>query len=168
MSAASSSTSPPRGPGRSPRSARRIAEPYAVEARIRGAPPDERRRVRASRAAPKVAALGAWLEAQLARAPAKRATAQAIRYALSRWAALRRYLDDGRIEIDNDAAEREVRLAGSDQGGGRAAGMLSLVETDKLNGLDPECYLRDILTRIADHPINRIGDLLPWNIAATA
>ena len=139
----------------------------------RRAPPRPRRQ-----AAPKVDALKAWLEAQLARVPAKSATAQAIRYALSRWTALRRYLDDGRIEIDNNAAERAIRpvalgrknwlFAGSDQGGERAAGILSLVETAKLNGLDPERYLRDVLTRIADHPINRIGELLPWNIAATA
>jgi transposase len=157
---------------------KRIAELYAVEARIRGAPPEQRRRVRASQAAPKLEALRAWLEAQLARVPAKSATAQAIRYALSRWAALCRYLDDGRIEIDNNAAERAIRpvalgrknwlFAGSDQGGERAAGILSLVESSKLSGLDPERYLRDVLTRIADHPINRIGDLLPWNIAATA
>lgn len=156
---------------------RRIAELYAVEARIRGAPPDERRHVRASQAVPKVDALRAWLEAQLARVPAKSATAQAIRYALSRWTALCRYLADGRVEIDNNAAERTIRpvalgrknwlFAGSDQGGERAAGILSLVETAKLSGLDPERYLRDVLTRIADHPINRIGELLPWNIAAT-
>jgi hypothetical protein len=157
---------------------RRIAELYAVEARIRGAPPDERRRVRAAEAIPKVVALKAWLEAQFARVPAKSATAQAISYALSRWTALCRYLDDGRIEIDNNAAERAIRpvaigrknwlFAGSDEGGGRAAAILSLVETAKLNRLDPERYLRDVLNRIADHPINPIGDLLPWNIAATA
>jgi transposase len=156
----------------------RIAELYAVEARIRGAPADERRRVRATEAAPKVAALKARLETDLARVPAKSATAQAIRYALSRWPALRRYLDDGRIEIDNNAAERAIRpvalgrknwlFAGSDKGGARAAGILSLVETAKLNGFDPERYLRDVLTRIADHPINKIRELLPWNIAATA
>jgi transposase len=157
---------------------RRIAELYAVEDRIRGAPPDKRRRVRTAEAVPRVDAMKVWLEAQLARVPAKSATAQAIRYALARWTALRRYLDDGRIEIDNNAAERAIRpvalgrknwlFAGSDQGGERAAGILSLVETAKLSGLDPERYLRDVLTRIADHPINRIGDLLPWNIAATA
>jgi transposase len=155
----------------------RIAELYAVEARIRGMPPDDRHRVRAAEAAPKVEALKVRLEADLARVPAKGAVAQAIRYALTRWPALCRYLDDGRIEIDNNAAERAIRpvalgrknwlFAGSDQGGHRAAGILSLVETAKLSGLDPERYLRDVLTRIADHPINRIGELLPWNIAAT-
>jgi hypothetical protein len=156
----------------------RIAELYAVEARIRGAPPEERSRARAAEASPKVEALKLRLETDLARVPAKGAVAQAIRYALSRWPALSRYLDDGRIEIDNNAAERAIRpvalgrknwlFAGSDRGGHRAAGILSLVETAKLNGLDPERYLRNVLTRVADHPIKRIGELLPWNIPATA
>jgi transposase len=89
-------------------------------------------------------------------------------------AALTRYLDDGRIEIDNNAAERALRgvslgrknylFMGSDAGGERAAAIYSLVETAKLNGLDPEGYLREVLRRIAEHPINRIDELLPWNI----
>ena len=92
--------------------------------------------------------------------------------------ALTRYLDDGRIEIDNNAAERALRgvslgrknylFMGSDAGGERAAAIYSLVETAKLNGLDPEGYLREVLTRIAEHPINRIGELLPWNIGRRA
>ena len=100
--------------------------------------------------------------------------ASAIRYARSRWTALTRYLDDGRLEISNNAAERAIRplalgrknylFAGSDAGGERAAAAYTLIETAKLNGLDPEAYLRDVLGRIADHPINRIGELLPWNI----
>ena len=99
------------------------------------------------------------------------------RYALSRWPALPRYAGDGRIEIDNNAAERAIRpvalgrknwlVVGSDQGGERAAGILTLIKTAKLNGLDPHRYLRKVLTRIADHPINRIGDLLPSKIAPT-
>ena len=98
-----------------------------------------------------------------------------MRYARGRWEALTRYLDDGRLEISNNAAERAIRplalgrknymFAGSDAGGDRAAAIYTLVETAKLNGLDPEAYLRDLLGRIADHPINRIADLLPWNIA---
>ncbi|MEL7348445.1 MAG: IS66 family transposase [Pseudomonadota bacterium] len=156
---------------------RRIGDLYKIEKRIRGAPPDERRRTRQTDAVPIVAALRTWLEGELARLPGKTAIAQAIRYALTRWSALERYLGDGSIEIDNNAAERAIRpvalgrknwlFAGSDRGGERAAGILSLIETAKMNGLNPEAYLRDVLTRIADHPINRIEDLLPWNIAGT-
>jgi hypothetical protein len=100
--------------------------------------------------------------------------AKAIGYTLTRWQSLTRYRDDGRIEIDNNAAERALRGAalgrnnylfmGSDAGGERAAAIYSLVETAKLNGLDPQAYLRDVLARIAEHPINRIEELLPWNI----
>ena len=104
----------------------------------------------------------------------KSETAGAIRYALSRWRALTRYIDDGLLEIDNSAAERALRavalgrknflFAGSDCGGERAAAMYSLIGSAKLNGLDPELYLRTVLARIADHPVSRIQDLLPWNL----
>jgi transposase len=99
-----------------------------------------------------------------------------VKYALGLCEALGRYTDDGRLEIDNNAAERAFRVvalgrknflfAGSDAGGERAAVLYSLIGTAKLNGLDPETYLRDVLSRIADHPINRIEELLPWNVAA--
>ena len=103
-------------------------------------------------------------------------TAGAIRYALSCWRALTRFLDDGQIEMDNSAAERALRaialgrknflFCGSDAGGERAAAIYSPLGTAKLSGLDPELYLRRILEQIADHPINRIQELLPWNLAA--
>ncbi len=119
----------------------------------------------------------AWLETTLHTLSQKSATAKAIRYALTRWQALTRYCDDGRIEIDNNAAERALRcvalgrknflFAGSDAGGERAAAIYSLLGTAKLNGLNPEAFLREILVRIADHPINQIADLLPWKLAAT-
>ena len=116
-----------------------------------------------------------WLEAMLAKLSRKSDTAAAIRYALSRWRALTRYADDGTLEIDNNAAERALRVvalgrknflfAGSDAGGERAAAIYSLLGSAKLNGLDPEIYLHHVLERIADHSISRINDLLPWNLS---
>jgi transposase len=154
----------------------RIAALYGIEQEIRGRPPDERQQVRQARAKPLLASLRQWFEATLPKLSRKSDTTAAIHYALSLWAALVRYADDGQIEIDNNAAERALRavalgrknylFAGSDAGGERAAAIYSLIGSAKLNGMDPEAYLRQVLTRIADHPITRIEELLPWNIAA--
>jgi len=153
----------------------RIASLYAIEDEIRGRPPDERQQVRQTRARPLLQSLRDWFEASLTKLSRKSDTTAAIRYALTLWSALTRYCDNGRLEIDNNAAERALRavtlgrknylFAGSDAGGERAAILYSLIGSAKLNGLDPESYLRDVLTRIADHPICRIEELLPWNLA---
>jgi hypothetical protein len=155
----------------------RIGALYAIEKAIRGRPPDQRRSVRQERSRPLLDALHLWLEQTLTTLSQKSATAKAIRYALTRWDALGRYCDDGRIEIDNNAAERALRcvalgrknflFAGSDAGGERAAAIYSLLGSAKLNGYNLEAYLREVLTRIAEHPITRITDLLPWNLPAT-
>jgi transposase len=152
----------------------RIGELYAIEEEIRGKPPDERCAVRQARAGPALEALHAWLHEQLSKVAKKSEFAGAIRYALSRWTALTRYRDDGRIEIDNNAAERSLRtvalgrknwlFAGSDDGGERAAGIYSLLGTAQLNGLNIEAYLRHLFERLPEHPINRIEELLPWAI----
>ena len=154
----------------------RIGAFYGMEANIRGKPPDERQRCREQQSLPLLAGLKAWLETALPKLSGKSDLAAAMRYALNRWDALTRCAHDGRIEIDNNAAERSIRgialgrknylFAGSDKGGERAAAIYSLIETAKLNGLDPEAYLRDVLARIADHKINRIAELLPWNWSA--
>jgi transposase len=155
----------------------RIGALYGIEETIRGKPPDERRAVRQAQSKPLLDSLRQWFEATLSKLSRKSETTVAIRYALSRWDALVRYIEDGHIEIDNNAAERSLRgvalgrknylFAGSDTGGERAAVIYSLIGSAKLTGLDPEAYLREVLTRIADYPINRIEELLPWNIGST-
>lgn len=155
----------------------RIGALYRIEEMIRGKLPDERRAVRQAQSKPLLDSLRQWFEATLSKLSRKSETTVAIRYALSRWDALVRYIDDGHIEIDNNPAERSLRgvalgrknylFAGSDTGGERAAVIYSLIGSAKLNCLDPEAYLREVLTRIADHPINCIEELLPWNISST-
>ena len=152
----------------------RIGRLYIIESEIRGRPPNERAQTRQARAGPLLEELRAWLRQTLARLSKKSELAKAIGYVLTRWVALTRYCDDGRIEIDNNAAERALRavalgrknylFCGSDAGGERAAAIYSLIGTAKLNGIDPEAYLRYVLERIADHPINRVDELLPWAV----
>lgn len=120
--------------------------------------------------------LKAWFEQTLARVSKKSELAVSIRYALTRWLALTRFMDDGRVEIDNNSAERALRcvalgrknflFAGSDAGGERAAAIYSLIGTAKLNGLHPEAYLRYVITHISEHRITKVAELLPWNVAA--
>ncbi len=154
---------------------RRIGALYAIEADIRGRLPAERQAVRQERAVPLLQDLNVWLHATVRHEGSRKSElAGAIGYTLTLWTALTRYASDGRIEIDNNAAERELRtvalgrknylFAGSDAGGERAAAFYSLIGSAKLNGLNPEAYLREVFTRIAEHPINRIAELLPWNL----
>ena len=153
-----------------------IGELYRIEARIRGKPPDERKRWRQSRAGPILKDFEQWLHTTLSQVSRKSGLADAIRYALARWPALVRYCEDGRLEMDNNAAERALRcvalgrknylFVGSDAGGERAAALYSLLGTAKLNGLDPQAYLTHVLKTIASHPVNRIDELLPWNVGS--
>ena len=154
----------------------RIAELYKIDGEIRGRSAEERRAVRQARSRTTVEALDAWLRAKLALISQKSKLAEAIRYALSRWAGLALFLEDGRIEIDNNVVERSIRpialnrknalFAGSDGGGEHWAMIASLVETAKLNGVDPQTYLTDVIARIvAGHPQSQLDDLLPWAYA---
>jgi transposase len=155
---------------------RRIGEFYAVEADIRGRSADERRAIRREKAKPLVDDLKPWMEAQLAAVSQKSTIAEAFRYALSRWQGLTRFLDDGRVEIDSNLVERAIRpltlnrknalFAGSDGGAGHWAILASLIETCKLNGLDPQAYLADVFARlVAGHPVNCLEELFPWRWA---
>jgi transposase len=151
----------------------RIDTLFAIERDINGLPPDERRRVRHERSRPCVEALGIWLREQHGRLSPNNQVAKAIAYSLNAWDALIRFLDDGRLCMTNNAAERALRgiavgrnnwtFAGSDAGGRRAAAIYTLIETAKLNDVDPQAWLADVLARLQDHPARRIAELLPWN-----
>jgi transposase len=151
----------------------RIAGLYVIEKEIRGLNADERRAVRQAKSRPILDDLEPWLRAKLALISQKMKLAQAIRYALSRWNGLTRFLDDGRIEIDSNVVEQTIRpialnrenalFAGSDGGGEHCAVIASLIETCKLNGVDPHVYLTDVITKVVNgHPNSRIDELLPW------
>lgn len=153
---------------------RRIAALYAIESGIRGQCPDERRRVRKHRTQSLTDALKPGLEDQLQQVPPRGSVAEANRYTLARWPALCRFLEDGRIEIDDSAVERAIRpvalgrkkhlFAGSDGGADRWAVVASLLETTKLNGIEPYACIKDVIQRMTDgHPQSRIDELLPWN-----
>ena len=157
---------------------RRIADLYAVEKEVRGKPPDERTTLRQAKSKPIFDDLEEWLHAQLPRISGKSPLAQAIRYALGRIPKARPFLDNGSLELDNNSAERAMKpvaigrknwmFAGS-QGGGRAMAIaFTLIETAKLNGIDPQAWLTWVLERIADHKITRLDELMPWSYAAQA
>ena len=153
---------------------RQIQALYAVEAAINGQPPERRRAERRARSKPLLDALHAWMLAQRRRLSGKSTLGKALQYALGRWEALTHHLEDGRLSIDNNLAERQLRgvaltrknflFVGSDAGGQRAAIVYTIAETAKLNGLDPEAYIAAVLDRLArGHPARRIDELLPWN-----
>jgi len=157
----------------------RIVALYAIEAEINGKPADQRRAERQARSKPLVDDLHDWMLTQRRRLPGKSTLGKAMQYALNRWEALARYLEDGRLSIDNNLAERLLRgialtrknflFLGSDTGGDRAAIIYTVAETAKLNGLDPEAYIAAVLDRLArGHTIDRIDQLLPWNFTPTS
>ena len=150
----------------------RIAQLYVIEKEARGSPPDRRVVIRQAKAKPVFDELETWLHTQLPNISGKSPLAAAIRYGLTRMARLRSYLDHGILELDNNTAERAMRsvaigrknylFVGSQNGGKAAAIAYTLIETAKLNGVDPQGWLADTLTCIPDHKITKIDDLLPW------
>jgi len=154
----------------------RIGALYDIEREISGLAADQRRAVRQARSKPKVQAFRDWAEAQLSRVSGKSDLAKAFRYALRRWPSFTLFLDDGRVAMDNNPAERAIKpvvigrknwlFAGADAGGETLADAMTIIESAKLSGLDPEAYLADIFRRIHDHKINRLDELLPWHWAA--
>src|ERR1700761_4747454 len=152
---------------------KRVDVLFAIEREINGLTAQERLRVRQERSRHLMVELEAWLREQRAKLSRNNDTTKAINYCLSRWDAFSRFLDDGRLCMTNNAAERELRpvavgrknwtFAGSDDGGRRAAAIYTLVATAKLNDIDPQAWLADVLARLPDHPARRIHELLPWN-----
>jgi hypothetical protein len=156
---------------------RRIAELYAIEAEIRGTSPEQRLAVRQERSAPLVAAFREWLTQKRKQISPKSRLGEKLGYIHRHWAGLVRFLDDGRLEMDTNPVENRIRpqaltrknalFAGHDEGGRTWARIASVIETCKLNGVEPYAYLRDTLTAIANgHPAARIDELMPWNYPA--
>jgi len=156
---------------------RRIDELFAIERTINGVSAGDRLAVRQRESRPIIADLEQWMRTERARLSRHAETAKAIDYVLTRWPAFTRFLDDGRICLSNNAAERSLRgialgrrawlFAGSDRGGERAAAIYTLIATAKLNDINPQAWLADVLARIADHPTSRLDELLPWHWKAT-
>jgi transposase len=152
---------------------KRIDAILAIEREINGLAPEARTAARAERSRPLVDSLESWLREQRGKLSSKADLAKAIGYMLSRWQSFTRFLQDGRVCLTNNAAERAIRplavgrrnwtFAGSDAGGRRAAAMYTLIETCKLNDIDPRAWLADVLARLPEHPASRIDALLPWN-----
>ena len=148
---------------------------FEIERAINGLGPAERVVARREHSAPLMDDLHGWLQAQLAKLSRNHDLAKAINYMLRRWPAFTRFLDDGRVCLSNNAAERALRcvplgrkawlFCGSDRGGERAAVLYTLIQTAKLNNVDPQAWLADVLARIADHSAQRLDELLPWNWA---
>ncbi|MER8461246.1 IS66 family transposase [Mesorhizobium sp. M1300] len=151
----------------------RIGALYDIEHGIAGQPADARLAARQKHSKPKIGAFRVWIETQLTRIPGKSDLAKAFRYGLSRWPSFCLFLEDGRVAMDNNAAERALRpigigrknwlFAGADTGAETLARAMTIIETAKMNGIDPQAYLADVLDRIHDHKINRLDELLPWN-----
>jgi len=154
-------------------SVRRIDVLFEIEHAINGKSVEERRAVRQELSQPLVADLETWMRKERSGLSRGSDVAKAMDYMLKRWPAFTRFLDDGRICLSNNAAERALRgialgrkswlFAGSDRGGQRAAAMYSLIVTAKMNDIDPQAWLADVLARIATHPVQKLDDLLPWN-----
>jgi transposase len=152
---------------------RRIDELFEIERAVNGQTPEQRLAARCEKSRPIVVDLEIWMRQQRALLSSSNDTAKAINYLLNRWAAFTRFLDDGRVCLSNNAAERALRgvavgrknwtFAGSDAGGHRAAAVYTLVESCKMNDVDPQAWLADVLARLPDYPANKVVDLLPWN-----
>jgi transposase len=152
---------------------RRIDAIFDVERTLNGLPAEQHLALRNQHVAPLVGELEAWMRSERAGLSRHNEVAKAIDYMLKRWPAFTRFLDNGKICLTNNAAERALRgiavgrrgwlFAGSDRGGERAAAIYTLIETAKLNNVDPQAWLEDVLRRIANHPVSRLADLLPWN-----